>query len=174
MAQDRERPESFAPTQSDGGLDPACSNPIRTLVLAGCRAAALAVDQSGAVSALVAHLLDLPFGEVRGSFAPGRVEGIGAMALSLGYEPAYAATCHILRLFLLIALLPLFLRPSQKSTPDASSPIRRMTPRAFARGRVATGERARRSGTVGDVGFTTGNGQNLLPSSHSANLYWRI
>ena len=114
MAQDRERPESFAPTQSDGGLDPACSNPIRTLVLAGCRAAALAVDQSGAVSALVAHLLDLPFGQVRGSFAPGRIEVMSAMTFSLGYDPAYAATCHILRLFLLIALLPLFLRPSQK------------------------------------------------------------
>ncbi|MCK5932787.1 MAG: AbrB family transcriptional regulator [Fulvimarina manganoxydans] len=84
---------------------------LRALFFAGCAATGLAVGLSGAVSALVAHLLDLPFGQVWVSFAPGGVEGMSAMALSLGYDPAYVATHHIFRLLLLIAVLPLFVRP---------------------------------------------------------------
>ena len=58
----------------------------------------------------MAALLGLPFGQVWVSYAPGGVEGMSAMALSLGYDPAYVATHHIFRLLLIIAVLPLFMR----------------------------------------------------------------
>ena len=84
---------------------------LRDLFLAGLVATTIAVALSGFVSFFVAQLLGLPFGQVWVSFAPGGVEGMSAMALSLGYDPAYVATHHIFRLLLLIAILPAFMRP---------------------------------------------------------------
>ncbi|MDY8110309.1 AbrB family transcriptional regulator [Fulvimarina sp. 2208YS6-2-32] len=83
---------------------------IRTLGLAGLVATGVAVGLSGFVSLGIAEALDLPFGQVWVSFAPGGVEGMSAMALSLGYDPAYVATHHVFRLILIIAVLPLVLR----------------------------------------------------------------
>ncbi len=85
---------------------------LKRLMVAGLVTAAVAVGLSGIVSAGVAHVLALPFGQVWVSFAPGGVEGMGAMALALGYDPVYVATHHIFRLLLLIAVLPLLLRRS--------------------------------------------------------------
>ena len=74
----------------------------------------IALILSGLASYLVGRLLELPFGMVWVSFAPGGVEGMSAMALSLGYDPAYVATHHIFRLLLLLAILPLFVRGNGK------------------------------------------------------------
>ncbi|NDW05511.1 AbrB family transcriptional regulator [Jiella pacifica] len=83
---------------------------LRDLFLAGLVVTTIAVALSGLVSFGVATFLGLPFGQVWVSFAPGGVEGMSAMALSLGYDPAYVATHHIFRLLLLIAILPAFLK----------------------------------------------------------------
>ncbi|RAI03232.1 hypothetical protein DLJ53_01540 [Acuticoccus sediminis] len=83
---------------------------LRHLLLAGLISAGIAVGLSGVVSIGVAEVLGLPFGQVWVSFAPGGVEGMGAMALALGYDPVYVATHHIFRLLLLIAVLPVMLR----------------------------------------------------------------
>ncbi|UOM32693.1 AbrB family transcriptional regulator [Acuticoccus sp. I52.16.1] len=83
---------------------------LKHLIVAGLVTTGIAVGVSGLASAGVAHLLALPFGQVWVSFAPGGVEGMGAMALALGYDPVYVATHHIYRLLLLIALLPILLR----------------------------------------------------------------
>ena len=65
---------------------------------------------SGSLSLLfaipVAHSLDVPFGQVFVAFAPGGVEAMAAMALALGYDPAYVATHHLFRIILLLLLLP--------------------------------------------------------------------
>lgn len=69
-----------------------------------------AVLISGALSLVfaipVAQMLDIPFGQVFVAFAPGGVEAMAAMALALGYDPAYVATHHLFRIILLFFLLP--------------------------------------------------------------------
>jgi hypothetical protein len=90
---------------------------LRRLLLAGVTATAIAVIISGLASGAVAALLDLPFGQVWVSFAPGGVEGMSAMALALGYDPVYVATHHVYRMLLLIAVLPLVLRRLSGATP---------------------------------------------------------
>ena len=83
---------------------------VRTLGASGLVATGVAIGFSGVISLAMAALLGLPFGQVWVSYAPGGVEGMSAMALSLGYDPAYVATHHIFRLLLIIAVLPLFMR----------------------------------------------------------------
>ena len=83
---------------------------LRRLVGAGILITTIAVAISGAASAAVAAALDLPFGQVWVSFAPGGVEGMSAMALALGYDPVYVATHHIFRLLCLLVALPLLMR----------------------------------------------------------------
>ncbi|TDH36268.1 AbrB family transcriptional regulator [Pseudohoeflea suaedae] len=88
---------------------------LRRMFVAGLVVTTLAMIISGIISAGVAQLLDLPFGQVWVSFAPGGVEGMSAMALSLGYDPTYVATHHIFRLLLLILILPVFARTKKPS-----------------------------------------------------------
>ncbi|MCO6188351.1 AbrB family transcriptional regulator [Rhizobium sp. L1K21] len=83
---------------------------VRRLFKAGLAMSVLALTISALVSLVFARLLALPFGQVWVSFAPGGVEGMSAMALSLGYDPAYVATHHIFRLVLILIMLPIVLR----------------------------------------------------------------
>ncbi|MEJ2057776.1 MAG: AbrB family transcriptional regulator [Desulfofustis sp.] len=54
----------------------------------------------------VSVLLEIPFGQVFVAFAPGGVEAMAAIALALGYDPAYVATHHLFRLLLLFLIVP--------------------------------------------------------------------
>jgi len=56
-------------------------------------------------SYLVARVIELPFGQVFIAFAPGGVEAMAVMAISLGYDPAYVATHHLFRIVLLLFTL---------------------------------------------------------------------
>jgi len=58
----------------------------------------------------VSVILDIPFGQVFVAFAPGGVEAMAAMALALGYDPAYVATHHLFRLLLLFLIVPFCIR----------------------------------------------------------------
>lgn len=70
-------------------------------------AVALLASAIAAVFAvLAALLLDLPFTQVWIAFAPGGIEAMAVMALSLGFDPAFVATHHIARLLILFTLLP--------------------------------------------------------------------
>ncbi len=51
----------------------------------------------------------LPLGQVLIAFAPGGVETMSALALLMHADPTYVAAHHVLRLFVLTALIPLFL-----------------------------------------------------------------
>lgn len=44
------------------------------------------------------------------AYAPGGVEAMAAIGLSLGHEPAYVAVHHFARIFALLLLVPIFLR----------------------------------------------------------------
>jgi uncharacterized membrane protein AbrB (regulator of aidB expression) len=52
----------------------------------------------------------MPFGQVWVAYAPGGIEAMAAMGLALGYDPAFVATHHLVRILLVIGLLPLLIR----------------------------------------------------------------
>lgn len=65
---------------------------------------------AGLFAAVVSGMLHLPFGQVWVSYAPGGVEAMAAMALSLGYDSGFVATHHIFRIVLLFMVLPFLLQ----------------------------------------------------------------
>ena len=79
---------------------------LRRLLLASFSAVLISGLLSLAFAIPVAQMLDIPFGQVFVAFAPGGVEAMAAMALALGYDPAYVATHHLFRIILLFFLLP--------------------------------------------------------------------
>lgn len=58
---------------------------------------------------VAAEITGLPLGQVLIAFAPGGVETMSALALLMHADPTYVAAHHVLRLFVLTALIPLFL-----------------------------------------------------------------
>jgi uncharacterized protein len=84
------------------------------LALAG--AAVATTGTAALVSAVfalaTARLVDLPIGQVWVAFAPGGVEAMAAIGLALGYDPAYVAVHHLVRIVFLIFAIPLLLRRS--------------------------------------------------------------
>ncbi len=68
---------------------------------------AFVISGLGALSA--AYFVGLPPALVLVAFAPGGVEAMAAMALTLGLDPAYVAAHHVFRLLVLIVLAPLAL-----------------------------------------------------------------
>lgn len=83
-------------------------------LLAHGRAALVAGTVSALVAGLfaapVAALTGLPLGQLWVAFAPGGVEAMAAMGLALGYDPAFVAVHHLVRLAVLFVIVPLFLR----------------------------------------------------------------
>lgn len=83
---------------------------LRNHAAAGLLTTVVAVAVALAFAFAAAGLTGLPLGQVLIAFAPGGVETMAAMALMLHVDPAYVAAHHVLRLFILTALVPLFLR----------------------------------------------------------------
>jgi uncharacterized protein len=86
---------------------------VRTIVrLAG---AAVATTGTAAIvsvvfAVLTARLAGLPLGQVWVAFAPGGVEAMAAIGLALGYDPAYVAVHHLVRIVFLVFAIPMLLR----------------------------------------------------------------
>ncbi len=87
---------------------------LKNLFWGSIAALVLSLFVASVFAAAVSKLLTLPFGQVFVAFAPGGVEAMAAMALSLHYDPAYVAVHHLFRIFFLILVLPLFLRKMRK------------------------------------------------------------
>lgn len=83
---------------------------LRRHAWAALAVAALASAIAACFAVLAAALLDLPFTQVWIAFAPGGIEAMAVMGLSLGFDPAFVATHHIARLLILFALLPVLMR----------------------------------------------------------------
>lgn len=63
------------------------------------------------VFAALTHLLTgVPLAQAWMAFAPGAVEAMAAIGLALGYDPAYVAAHHLVRIVVLIFAIPLCLR----------------------------------------------------------------
>ena len=88
---------------------------LRHLAVEGAVVSAIAIALSALFSALAAVWFDLAFGQVWVAYAPGGVEGMAAVALSLGYDPVFVATHHIVRLCVLILLLPILVSRLDRS-----------------------------------------------------------
>ncbi len=80
------------------------------LAAAGLTATGVSVALSAAGALCVAELTGLSFPVVWVAFAPGGVEGMAAIGLALGFDPAFVATHHMFRILMVIALLPLAVR----------------------------------------------------------------
>lgn len=83
---------------------------LRRLLAASLSCALIAGILAVGFAYPVAVMLDIPFGQVFVAFAPGGVEAMAAMALALGYDPAYVATHHLFRLLLLFLIVPFCVR----------------------------------------------------------------
>lgn len=70
----------------------------------------LALAISAGIAAVGAWLLGLPFGQLWLAYAPGGVEAMAAMALSLALDPAFVGAHHVLRILGLNAISPFWLR----------------------------------------------------------------
>jgi len=84
------------------------------LALAGLTVTSVSMALSAAGALCVSGLTGLSFPVVWVAFAPGGVEGMAAIGLALGYDPAFVATHHIFRIVLVIALLPVALRVTRR------------------------------------------------------------
>lgn len=78
--------------------------------LAGITASLVGISLTGCASFVLAPLLNLSPGQIWVAYAPGGVEAMAGMALSLDYDPVFVATHHICRLLGLLLILPLVLR----------------------------------------------------------------
>jgi len=54
----------------------------------------------------VAQLVDMPFGQIWLGLSPGALEGMGALGIALGYDTAFIAAHHVVRLLMLSFAIP--------------------------------------------------------------------
>ena len=87
---------------------------LKRLGSVGVISASLAIVISALVALVMSSMTGFSFAQIWIAYAPGGVEGMSAMALSLNLDPVFVATHHIFRIVTLIALLPILLRWLQK------------------------------------------------------------
>lgn len=72
----------------------------------------------------VAQLVDMPFGQIWLGLSPGALEGMGALGIALGYDTAFIAAHHVVRLLMLSFAIPVVVwlvkrRESRTTSGDA-------------------------------------------------------
>lgn len=72
----------------------------------GVIATAMTVGIVSAMAGLVSLLVDMPYGQIWLGLAPGALEGMGALGVALGYDTAFVAAHHVLRLLMLTLAIP--------------------------------------------------------------------
>ena len=72
----------------------------------GVIATAMTVGIVTVVSYGVSLLVDMPFGQIWLGLSPGALEGMGALGIALGYDTAFIAVHHVIRLLLLSFAIP--------------------------------------------------------------------
>lgn len=88
---------------------------LRRAVGAGFAATAISGGVAGLFAVMTAFFLDLPLSQLVIAFMPGGVEAMIVMAVIMNADPAFVAGHHVMRLFILSALVPVMLgrrRPS--------------------------------------------------------------
>ncbi len=83
---------------------------LRRHAVAALAVTLLASGIAAGFAALAAGIVGIPFTQAWIAFAPGGIEAMAVMALSLGFDPAFVATHHVARLLILFALLPVLMK----------------------------------------------------------------
>lgn len=83
---------------------------VKQHLLAGFSVVAAAVVLSLGFALLARVATGIPFTQVWIAYAPGGVEAMAAIGLSLGYDPAYVAVHHFARILALVMIVPIALR----------------------------------------------------------------
>ena len=72
----------------------------------GLIATAMTVSIVTVMALGVGQLVDMPFGQIWLGLSPGALEGMGALGIALGYDTAFIAAHHVIRLLLLSFAIP--------------------------------------------------------------------
>ncbi|MHA6298504.1 AbrB family transcriptional regulator [Devosia sp. CAU 1758] len=72
----------------------------------GLIATAMTVSIVTVMALGVAQLVDMPFGQIWLGLSPGALEGMGALGIALGYDTAFIAAHHVIRLLMLSFAIP--------------------------------------------------------------------
>lgn len=80
---------------------------LRANALAGVTVTAIAAAAAALASWPISAALDMPLPQVLAAFSPGGLETMIALGAALGADPSFVAACHIMRLVILTALIPL-------------------------------------------------------------------
>ena len=106
------------------------SSPIRTLAefVAAAKGGMIATGMTVGIVTLVtlgvAQMVDMPFGQIWLDLSPGALEGMGALGIALGYDTAFIAAHHVVRLLMLSLAIPVVVwlvkrRESRTTSGDA-------------------------------------------------------
>jgi membrane AbrB-like protein len=79
---------------------------LRLTAAGGLFGTAFTIAVTSAIALAVWPLVDMPLGQIWIAFAPGALEGMGALGVALGYDAAFIAAHHVARLILLIIAMP--------------------------------------------------------------------
>ncbi|HEY8575896.1 MAG TPA: AbrB family transcriptional regulator [Devosia sp.] len=77
-----------------------------TAAKGGVIATAMTVGIVTLVTYVVSLFVDMPFGQLWLGLSPGALEGMGALGIALGYDTAFIAAHHVIRLLLLSFAIP--------------------------------------------------------------------
>lgn len=84
-------------------------------LLAGAAITTISALIAGLIAVPISVFLAFPLSHVLAAFAPGGLETMIAMGAALGANPGFLAACHIMRLLILTALIPLSLARARTS-----------------------------------------------------------
>tara|TARA_R110002167_G_scaffold19962_14_gene73128 strand:- start:3896 stop:4978 length:1083 start_codon:yes stop_codon:yes gene_type:complete len=95
---------------------------LKRAFLAGTTVTLAAFVISALAAWSVSLFIDTPLSHLLVAFAPGGVETMAAMAISLNADPAFVAAHHVMRLFILTFLAPIMLGLARRSAGPADNP----------------------------------------------------
>ncbi len=87
---------------------------LKGLLSASLGSMTIAVSLAALFAYPAAAILNIPIGQVFVAYAPGGVEAMAAMAIALGYDPAFVASHHLFRIFLLFLFVPLSIKLAKR------------------------------------------------------------
>lgn len=90
-----------------------------TAAKGGVIATAMTVGIVSLVTWVVSMVVDMPYGQIWLGLSPGALEGMGALGIALGYDTAFIAAHHVIRLLLLSLAIPtvvVFIKRRQAAT----------------------------------------------------------
>lgn len=79
---------------------------VRDAAVGGLIATMMTVGIVTVIAFVVTGMVQMPFGQVWLALSPGALEGMGALGIALGYDTAFIAAHHVIRLLLLSFAIP--------------------------------------------------------------------